>query len=86
MNYKLDFRDGPLVGASVDLDRRPASLTIAFNDGSCVMYVAGRITKRVGDGMILEMAEADYEAPPCVDQGAGPKRGKVWPTQGEEDS
>lgn len=70
MHYLLDFRDGPLKGQRLDIERRPSSLTIAFDEGPCVMYVQGRITKRVGDGMILEMAEADYEK----GEGAGPKR------------
>ena len=72
MHYLLDFRDGPLKGQRLDIERRPASITLTFDEGPCVMYVQGRITKRVGEGMILEMAEADYEAP-C----AGPKRGSV---------
>lgn len=80
MNYLLDFRDGPLGGQTMVLERHPASLTIAFNDGPCVMYVAGKITKRLDNGMHVVMAEADYEK----GEGAGPKRGKVWPGQGEE--
>ncbi len=71
MHYVLDFRGGPLNGQIMKLPHRPSSVTFAFDEGPTAIYVQGRLNKRVEDGFIQEMVEADYD--------------QVTPTLGETD-
>lgn len=61
MHYKLAFRDGPLVDQTLTVLRRPASITIAFDEGPTAIYVQNGITKLIVDGMLLEMITPDYD-------------------------
>ncbi len=61
MHYILDFRNGPLVGQTLALSRRPASITITFDEGPTTIYVQDRLTKRFDEGFTLEMIEPDYD-------------------------
>lgn len=77
MHFDLDFRSGPLVGQTLKVTRRPASITIAFNEGPTTIYVQGKLSKRIGDGFIQQMVEPNYDQiTPKIEKGSDDDEGK----------